>query len=45
MKDLLKKVEYIDGCNIDVVYREGRGGDMKHSCVESEKGEKVLEWC
>ncbi|AKP80287.1 MULTISPECIES: NAD-dependent epimerase/dehydratase family protein [Priestia] len=44
VNDLLKNLEYIHGSNIDVVYTEGRPGDIKHSCLDSEKAQKLLEW-
>ncbi|KNH17521.1 UDP-glucose 4-epimerase [Priestia megaterium] len=44
VNDLLKNLEYIHGSNIDVVYTEGRPGDIKHSCLDSKKARQLLNW-
>ncbi|WP_374989443.1 GDP-mannose 4,6-dehydratase (plasmid) [Priestia megaterium] len=41
---LLKELEKIHGSKININHTEGRPGDIKHSCLDSEKAHKLLEW-
>ncbi|MCY9017515.1 GDP-mannose 4,6-dehydratase [Priestia megaterium] len=41
---LLKELEKIHGSKINISYTEGRPGDIKHSCLDSKKAHKLLEW-
>ncbi len=41
---LLKELEKIHGSKININHTEGRPGDIKHSCLDSKKAHKLLEW-
>ncbi|MDH6651294.1 NAD-dependent epimerase/dehydratase family protein [Priestia megaterium] len=41
---LLKELEKIHGSKINISHTEGRPGDIKHSCLDSKKAYKLLEW-
>ncbi|MDP9579598.1 UNVERIFIED_ORG: UDP-glucose 4-epimerase [Bacillus sp. 1751] len=41
---LLKELEKIHGSKINISHTKGRPGDIKHSCLDSKKAHKLLEW-
>ncbi|MEC1072097.1 NAD-dependent epimerase/dehydratase family protein [Priestia megaterium] len=41
---LLRELGKIHGSKININHTEGRPGDIKHSCLDSKKAHKLLEW-